>query len=305
MAAIDVFFTGLILICLEGQPNCPVGTSGNTAWVVKADGKSRPCKWNSAEETELELRFPKTHFVQLPSGSITCVKDPDDDTLMRCPLTAADICVLPKPSPFGRHQLLDSSLQWVPRIDEVDTRFKSLNVKHLNNPAYVPTRIHFPYGIVGAGEKWPPGAPSGIYRLWSRSDGSDGGALPRELSDRLRVTYDRADELELTDCSGHPLLVLIRNPHEKNAEVVFRNRATTSITPDVVSGYDNLAYLLWYYRLGLWATESGDCPDYPADGRKDAILLRCFREHNAPCYHYGDSPKADLVDWPTMMGPWF
>ena len=55
MVAIDVFFTGLMLICLDGQPNCPKGPYAkdypNTAWVVQADGISEPCGWSSKLKT--------------------------------------------------------------------------------------------------------------------------------------------------------------------------------------------------------------------------------------------------------------
>src|SRR4051794_38858821 len=173
--SIDIFFTGLMLICLDGQQNCPVGSfAKNTAWVVKADGTSKPCGWDSREVTELELEFSSGEFDYTPSNFC----NNKNGFTIRCILPEGDLCIdLPA---FPNNQL-ENSLQRLPRLDDVDRRFKELRVDRLNNAYYVPARIHFPPGLIGAGPKWPSDAEP---TLWFRSDGSEGGALPRELSDR-------------------------------------------------------------------------------------------------------------------------
>jgi len=295
--AIDVFFTGLMLICLEGQPSCPVNYRPNTAWVVQADwNKSTPCGWqHSKEVTTLELRFLTDQFNFIQSRPANCHKDDLDSTMTQCDLPTrkiTDVCV----DPIGsKAQQLDPSLQLVPRLDEVDGRFKALDMELLKNLDFVPTQIHFSKGKIGAGPKW---MRNNMATLWYRSDGDAGGALPRELSDRLRVTYGDTRSLNINDCEGAPLITLTAK--SGNAMVVFRNRADV-IVPDVVNGYDNLAYLLWYYRLGLWATDSKRCPEY-TDNNKDAVLLRCARVGDHPCSSFDFA--RDTVHWPPMLAPW-
>jgi hypothetical protein len=291
--AIDVFFTGLMLICLDGQPNCPVKgyqDYPNTAWVVIADGQGKPCGWNSNEITRLELRFLSLDFQYTESNTSYCKEQ--DNGFVRCLLPDGDLCVTP-PAP-ALNQTIELSLRWVPRLDQVDRRFKGLRADRLSNPGYVPARINFAKGIIGSGPKWPLDVNP---VRWYRSDGSVGGPLPRELSDRLKVTY-AGDTLEIAPCdTQNPLIVLKAN--SSNAAVEFRNRAENP-TPDYVAEYDDLAYLLWYYRLASWDTTFGTCPNYSFVDR-DAVLLRCVRDSQYGCSSY--PPLAsDTRYWPAMLG---
>src|ERR1700730_6495469 len=85
---IDVYFTGLMLICIAGQPECP---KENTAWVVKADGtNSLPCGWKSDTTTTLQLRFKRDDFCPKEADLATCVPncraDNNDKTMVVCEL---------------------------------------------------------------------------------------------------------------------------------------------------------------------------------------------------------------------------
>src|SRR5436305_10365793 len=134
--AIDVFFAGMMLICLNGQSSC-VGSPGpNTAWVVKADGESSPCERPSREETELKVRFSSSDFIPLPFTP-NCRQD-------ECVLPPGDVCVEPNATPpSGASSIGPLRL---PRIDKLDRRFRALRMDRLQNLSYVPTRIHFPAG---------------------------------------------------------------------------------------------------------------------------------------------------------------
>lgn len=298
---IDVFFTGLMLICLDGSDCAREGHFPNTAWVVKADGPRKICGWEDQTSTTLELRFKETDFKLTVDVDSVC-GDPEND-VYSCPLTRETICVVPRPAP--EEQRLEHSLQWLPQLDEVDQRFKAVLPERLEDKYYVSTRIHFPTGVVGAGERWPPrGAEAGFPRLWFRSDSSAGGALPRELSDRVQVTFERAEWLELSACDGKPWIVLraVARKEERRAAPVFIRNFADVVYRDEVSGYDNLAYLLWYYRLGSWLTSRGSCPEYSKD-KRDAIVLRCRRE-DAPCACYKNCDR-DSSFWPPVLAPGF
>ncbi len=94
-AGIDVFFTGLMLICLYDQQNCPKGQDEryypNTAWVVKADGPRRVCGWHSREETLLRLKIKKDDFESFISP--LCEENAEREVI--CTFSARDICLLP------------------------------------------------------------------------------------------------------------------------------------------------------------------------------------------------------------------
>ena len=299
---IDVFFTGLMLICLDGQPNCPARTGWNTAWVVKADGPRRVCGVDSLVETELELRFNGADFTYHASGEVECKPEVEGSSTIRCNnFTEGRICL--ETDSLRENQFPDRGLEQLPRLDELDRRFKFVLRERLRGP-YVPSSIDFPKGLISAGAKWPSDIRP---RLWYRSDRDAGGALPRELSDRLRVTYPEATTITLTTCGPEepaPLLYLTRRV--PNAQVTFRNRGNP-LPFDSRGGFDNLTYLLWYYLLGSWATGSGNCPEYAPERPNTAIVLSCVRERdrerdaNCACY---DACDADTTFWPPVVKPY-
>jgi len=292
---IDIFLTGLMLLCLDGQPNCPAGE--NLAWVVRADGTSMPCGRISPEKTRLEVTYlPKEEF-DIDEAQIICERESVGDRF-RCVLPEGEICVIPSSGVLASNQLLGEVLHGLPRLDEIDRRFKTVQVDRLSNPFYVSGRIHYPRGVVDVGAKWP-----GPTR-WFRSDGGAGGGLPRELSDRLKVTYQMANQMEkfltVTDCGARKLIVFKRNPEAEKAEIILRNAAVVPPEAEHIDQYDDLAYLIWYYRLGSWDTPFGSCPDYTA-ARKDAILLRCVRDSALGC---AQRPlQSDTRFWPPTFRP--
>lgn len=298
---VEVFLSGLMLICLDGQTNCPVGTyAPNTAWVVKADGKSEPCGWKSTTETILELSF-KTGDFYPPLGkwvSDNICKVGNNETVCS-PLSDGDLCIYT--SPATQEQRQEASLRWLPRLDEVDRRFKALRPERIKDSGYVPARIHFPTGVVGAGPKWPDVATPNPRR-WFRSDMSASGALPRELSDRVRVVYDSARKIEVKSCGDASLLISLM-PKVNRAKLVFQNRADK--LDDYEGDYFNdLTYLLWYYRLGAWDTRYGFCPEFSVD-KKDAVLLRCYQNDVGYPYCSAYGTAASTRFWPPMLGPGF
>lgn len=298
---VDLFFAGLMLICLDGQSRCTGEPGPNTAWVVKADGRSKPCGWNDRTITTLELQFDKDELSYNEHGEWPrkhCDGDAEDPSKITCrPLEGKDICAYPGPE--LQEWRLEHSLRWLARIDEVDRRFLALDARRLTHLEYVPTRIHFPTGVIGAGERWPPRSTyEDDPRLWHRSDGRIRGALPRNLSDRLRVSY-QGNTLTLAYCGGgQVLIVLVRNPEAEQAQAILRNSADV-LSADRRGRFENLSYLLWYYRLGRWRTVSGSCPQYEEDNR-DAILLRCRGTRNERCSCI-DECDRDSVFWPPEL----
>lgn len=284
---IDVFFTGLMLICLDGQSDCPAKSDWNTAWIVKAGGPSNTCGWHSREETRLEIQFSLNEVV--PSSVAGCTENKDRNE-MHCPLPAGDINIfLEKPLV----QKLETSVQRLPRLAEIDRRFKAPDKNLLTNENYVPGRINFPRGKIGAGDYWPT---EGKPTPWYRSDDVDKN-YPLKLSDRLKATYEKVMQLTLKNDKGDSLLVLKRKP-DINANVFFRNVSKCDPNPDYAAGYDYLPYLLWYYRLGSW--KDGKCPDYTRD-KKEAVLLRCVAEKDSGCA-YDASAARDTTFWPPTLG---
>jgi hypothetical protein len=291
--AIEVFFSGLMLICLDGQLHCPVGESGgNRAWVVNADGQSKPCGWNSPEVTKLDLQFPTDKFDE--SASTGLCKQDADKTMTVCELPARRICVVP--SPRSMKQVLEKSLNLIPRLDEVDPRFEALDMKRLQDPHYVSAQIDFPDGVIGSGIPWPK---NGKQILWYRSNGQEGAGLPRPLSDRVKVTYEEASELEITNCENNQPLVKLRSRATK-AEVMFRNHVDGNLIPDIMNGHDNLAYLLWYYELASWKTENHRCPQY-SQHKRDAVLLSCARVKDSYCACKDSVCARDESEWPPDL----
>jgi hypothetical protein len=298
-AGIDVFFTGLMLICLDGQDKtCPVGKyEKNTALIVKANGPRRICGWYSSEENKLELRFKKGDFEgQKPKSTLDCkeTKNEKGEYEVICSLPEMDICLVP-----DQHKTYPNpKLENLPRLDEIDRRLLAPMEKLLENDSYVSARIHFPTGEITTDDWWPTeGSPT----RWYRSDGDTDKAFPRGLSDRLKVAYGKANKLTLTDCKGADIIVL--TPQRDGADVVLQNISKYPPTPDYDDEgiYESLSYLLWYYRLGSWDTRSGKCPDY-TKAKKDAIVLRCVSKEETGCV-YDPRAKNDTRFWPPMLGP--
>jgi len=130
-------------------------------------------------------------------------------------------------------------------------------------------------------------------------------ALPRALSDQLVVTYIKATRLTVTNCEDTtPLIELVLGDKIEHGEVFFRNAAKYSPVPhyevEEEGGYDSLAYLLWYYRLWEWDTDTGKCPDY-AKAKKGPVLLRCPSKKDPGCAYNGY--PADTRFWPPILGP--
>lgn len=293
--AIDVLFTGLMLICLDGHADtCPVRPyEKNTTWVVKADGASEVCGRHSKEETNLELQLDKGNFKVEEDPSRYC----DGTDPIKCKLPAGEICVTlydargsilePAARPYGNF----SSLL---RMGAVDRRLESLNQASLYNADYVPTRISFPNGdMIDSGTTWKPDESV----QWHRTDESGGGSLPHDLADRLKVGYKSATWMKITDCAGHLLVRL--TALKPQATATFRNSTVQDPTPDYAKSntFEDLAYLLWYYRLGTWSTASGRCPDYN-ETKKNPVQLRCEK----PACSYYPPGQSDHRFWPVMLG---
>ncbi len=298
--AIDVFLGGLMLICLNGQKDCPVGKLGNTAWVVKAGpqaDKAKICERESTEVTHLILRFSADQFFK-ESGPLED-KCKTDKGITECKLyltgaTGEDhdfenICVIPNAQ--DSTQELDSSIQQVPRLAEIDRRFILLSTDYLKNTKWVPTQIHFPLGVIGAGPKW--WKDNTIPTPWSRSDGSKDGTLPRALSDKLKVTYQGATSLKVMTCDGKPLIEITLKTFTASGDVYVLNYAD-NLTPARNNSYhyEDLDYLVWYYRLGIWDTYTQKCP-------LDAIVLSCYWVNSTYC---AKNNAADSTHWPPVMG---
>jgi hypothetical protein len=183
-------------------------------------------------------------------------------------------------------------------MGEIDRRIKGLDATLLGNYDYVPTTINFPKGSISA-MKWPPtSGPIEQPRQWSRSNGVADKVFPRELADRLRISYDDSGALDLTECgSATPFISLELVSGVERGEVEFFNMADSGPAHGKVDNYADLTYLLWYYRLGSW--ESGTCPNYT--GRGDgAVVLRCSPADT--CTFYG-SPDRIGTMWPPHLGP--
>lgn len=297
---VEVFFTGLMLICFDGEANCPVTKSGwNTAWVLKADGPRRTCGWYSSEETRLELRF-RLGEVESYKGYppyAYCTEDEENGVpWVTCVLSERDICFIPSGLGVQDQNYFEASLVNLPRLDEIDKRFVQLDECLLRDSA--PSRLNFPKGKIAAEPLWPRDEDP---TRWYRSNGDTDEAFPRYLSDRLKVVYDTT-YATVTSCSESPLKFVEVYPRD-GARLTFRNFTKYPPTPDYddEGAYESLAYFLWYYRLGKWDTRSGRCPDY-IRANKDAVLLRCIAKKETGCV-FDPSANADTRYWPPMLGP--
>jgi hypothetical protein len=300
---IDVFFAGLMLICFDKQPSCPVdqynGTI-NTAWVVKADGPQRICGRNSPEKARLELKFDDNGFDEVDGGKgkYACkTKQGEKKDTTICTFLSTNICLTPSVTNSANSKF---NMDGLLRFDEVDRRLLRPDESRLKSSGYVSARINFPAGIISAGELWP--YPKAHRTRWYRSDSSADETLPRALSDRLKISYSGAKTLALKDCTtGDPIVTF--KPKNSN-ELTFQNITYDSApTPeyDDDEGYDILTYLCWYYNLGEWDTPSTKCPLYDK-AKNRAVMLRCVAKSETGCA-YDASAKADSRFWPVMLGP--
>jgi hypothetical protein len=306
----DIVLTGLMLICLDGQPSCPKGPYAtdkypNTAWVVRADGKSMPCGRESPETTRLELIYDPKELYPVDESKVHC--EPERLGRRACVLVDSlvtlsdqEICVTPSSGALTRNDLVDKELRGLPHLDEVDRRFKALRMERLKAP-YVPTRIYFPGGLIDTGPKWPDASLTRTT-LWYRSNGNAGGDLPRDLSDRLKASYGALVpiNLDVTFCGTNQRLIELKQK-EATATVVLRNVTKEDYAKiDQVGQFDDIGYLVWYYSLGLWDTPfGGTCPDYAL---KDTVLLRCVRDSATGCAYRPNLP-SDTRFWPPMVKP--
>jgi hypothetical protein len=302
MGAIEVFFTGLMLICLDGQRDCPVKGPGlNTAWVVQATPGARPCGRTSVESTTLKLRFQRTDFdAELqPSGSASCRDDEENPGFTVCVLPQGEICLdVPGAEKLAR-QRREPSFRSLLDLAEIDSRFQGLRPHLQAEKSYLPSRIHFSLGSIGSGDLWPHEEGWQPVR-WARSDGDRSGALPRALSDRMRVTYEGAREIRIHRCGTAASLSLVpREGGAQNPSVTFANE-TEVLRFEERGDFNVLSFLAWYYPLGKWATGDGRCPS--AKGEEKAVLLRCRRPENLEyCACYGPNAAADTTFWPPVV----
>jgi hypothetical protein len=294
--AIDVAFTGLMVICLYGQPNCPVNRSENTAWAVRASSDSLICGRESKERTTLAVTFDVGSFSYQPDPSVTC-KPPDGQKMVICTIPNSVPAVNVEPDQLTMENHRDESLERVLRIDEVDWRFTELNEAYLQK-GWVSTSINFPKATIAAGNSWrSENYPVKWYRS---SEDLPGGKLPRYLSDTLVATYSNASEVKITTDREKQLLHLRLLPSASPGKgtIVFKNYADPAPQPDHnPNHYDNLGYLVWYYRLGTWATEDEQCPQNP-------VLLRCRNADGPRHCACRDSMclEADPAYWPVVLG---
>jgi hypothetical protein len=288
---IDLFFAGLMLICLEGQQYCPTDRGPNTAWVVKVPNKPNLdiCKYTTNYYSTLEVRFSPEEFSLSYDGShIKCGTDTCEFGEGYEPKR---LCVN-----LDQNQQISvdlASLQRLVQIGEIDRRFVKLRGARLDDATYVQTRIFFPTGRISAGPIWH----ASDRPAWSRSNDDSTGSLPRMLSDRLQVEYVGAAQVTIRACDeAQPLITLTRKQNFGFAEVEIRNRAN-ALSPDIVDGYDKLPYLLPYYRLGIWE-DGAECPEYPGS----AVVLRCKRISGQRCAQYAKGDR-DTTFWPVTRGP--
>jgi hypothetical protein len=295
---IDLFLTGLMLICLDGQPGCQVGDYQNAAWVIKATNTGEPCGYSLNIDTELRLQFGKDDF-SVSYNELVC-----DDAIPRnctipdgyCGPAPYDLYVNVDRLPSLEDQHVDT--RWLPQIDDVDPRFGTVDPYKLNDAGNIPVRLRFQTGTIKAGAKWPPAAANAGKPInWFRSNKKAGGYLPSELSDRLRIRYGKAKMMSLV-CRGKTLIVLARK--KSTGSVTIGNFAFALSHKDG-DDFEDIAYLLWYYPLGTWTSISGSCPPYKTDGT-GAIVLRCAKKRGQRCSYFG-SGNASTRFWPPMLKP--
>lgn len=291
---VDIFFSGLMIICLAGQVDWPTGENVNTAWIVKAEGPQRVCGWLSEVKSDLILQFSTDDFKYDEHHKERRICRERTSTV-ECRLPAGQICLVldaARQSP----NTIEDSLKDIPRLPEIDERFDEIRSKRLLYRGWVPTRIHFPLGKIGAGDIW---TVKGKPVLWRRSNGVHDEYLPRYLSDRLKASYAGVASIALKMCDAERYMLTL-TPKRDNGRAVFQNRANRLpyYSPE---GLENLTYLLWNYRLGAWKPNRAECPQYTYE-RRDAVLLSCNPfDECTPCAMSTDGP-ANTTFWPPMLG---
>ncbi len=296
MATIDVLLSGLMIVCLESDPYCfrnEVEGFPNTAWVINADGKRKPCGWNAKERTELELRILVGVGTVTTNGgcSETCkkVEDPSGSGIfyLRCPLEKCKkICVDPN---IKTDLEMRKNLKHLPRISDLDERWVGLRTDRLLSPKYVDTSIHFEHGKIGSDGVWKNDGPI----KW---ESTRGHWSARELADTMNVRYTLVKHVDLTDCAGDWVYRI--RPTGAALDVEIRNIVPPPIPKARKNGdYWEIPYLLWYLDLLSWEAASA-CPDYTK--KNGAGVLRCDNLAKGDCYYY---MQGSTVYWPAMRGP--
>lgn len=301
--AVDVIFSGLMLICLNGKSDCYDKTTGlnNSAYALHAQAReTTTCGWNSPEQTAfygpvIVFKAETCELVVVDDTFLeTCTKsrNANGESLCSCNLTGPpNFCLSAKDNSTAPSYGLDGLV----RIDELDSRFKNLRPGVLKESAVVSAGIHFSGGAFTTAVPWKV---DGLPVLWDASKGGVAG-FPRPLTNEPKVSY-LAKAIELTDCGRTTLARL--NPTEATT-ITIQNFSIERPLPDhdSAAGYDYLPFLLWYYQLAEWKTANDACPTYTGVNR-DAVVLRCVRGNFKSCAH---EPKAaySSVIWPTMLGP--
>ncbi|MFY9826632.1 MAG: hypothetical protein WAM82_35050 [Thermoanaerobaculia bacterium] len=288
---IDLFLTGLMLICLDSQAGCQVGNYQNTAWIINAAKNDVRCGVTGQFTTTLAIEFAANEFVVVHDGLKTCTGGdlrncPIPDTA--CGVDSKELYVNLLPSPEGQ----SINTQGLPQIDDIDSRFGKVNQGELDKLR----RIRFQTGVISAAANWPPvSANAGKPRKWFRSNFQAGGSLPSELSDRLKARYEGATLFSVM-CSDRPLLIL--QLAKDTGSVTIGNFADALLKENDVDNFDDLTYLLWYYYLGTWSGK--ECPDYKRDG-SGAVVLRCVQEEkDKRCSYYGGGASGTRF-WPPTL----
>lgn len=312
---VDLVLTGLMLICLDGDGDCPLDGAKNVAWVLKLEGERVSCGWYTRRDQHFELRIKVNDFLPLKAVPDRCAPDPDDTSTMVCDLPHERICVDPFPEPQPATQDLQQALAPLLRLEEVDRRFHRLRSEKLSDPSYVVAGVEFPTGEASA-PLWPD--PDNAV-VWNRSDTTTGpgslpwlayrsglatGAdLPRRLSDRLQERYSNATEIAVRSCAGEEFEILL-TPQVDNAQVAIKNRSDIQDYAQFTTGlYTDFVYLYFYYELGQWNTSDGECPGHAQDSAR-AVLLSCrvpdFGRGRCACY---DGCDAHTTFWPPVLRP--
>ncbi len=293
---ITVAFAGLMLICLSGDSDCPTDYTKNTAWVIKAHSKddyeyNKPCGWESggANETTLKIRYSKADF---ECERCSCDKTDNDDTnqLYDCELPTGKIELRLDGALYTKNYSRYPSI-YLPRIRGIDDRYLGLNKTRFKDPELVPSSIAFPLSDIGAAPRFPQlGDPRRSPTTWSLSKGLNQQRPTQEHSDQLWAIYSKATYV---DVYYNDTLLYRFKAIKESPRITLLNEAEALESVNV-SGFQDLAYLLWYYRLGEWRTDGGYCPTY----NKQSVLLRC---RNKGCNYYGNGKRATIF-WPVMRG---
>ncbi|HXU45626.1 MAG TPA: hypothetical protein VN783_08875 [Thermoanaerobaculia bacterium] len=276
---ITVAFAGLMLICVtEDGKFCPTAEAGkNTAWVIKAyddkgnDTANTPCGWPGDKD----------------NMTTTYVRYTDDyGNNINYPLNPGKYYLNVYNSSFSRNKIQES-INNLPRLHDIDSKF--IKIMTPLNPEYLLTTINFPYTVIEADRVFPLEIDSTKPRIWwFPSNGVVPPTHPRYLSDQFLARYKDAMTISVVDYKNNYPVVTVTT-QKPDLLLTIINEAK-SLTAEKKGTYRDLPYLLWYNRLGLWDTRTGECPEYDVD----AYLLRC---KGADCHQ----PGAKVTTfWPVM-----